>query len=83
MAWSLVAANVDGAVVAAALGEDGRIQEIDVLPAGITPMDVFMQWDVYAPILQSWDIKASQTLEGATIGQPLRYPRKLICSGAN
>jgi len=83
MAWSLVAANVDGTVVAAALGEDGRIQEIDVLPAGITPMDVFMQWDMYAPILQSWDIKASRTLEGATIGQPLRYPRKLICIGAN
>lgn len=81
--WSLAAIERDGSDVAVALLPNGEIVAIDVLPEGISPLEVIKRWDEFAPILRGWDVKAGKAIAGARIVAPVRYPAKVICVGAN
>lgn len=81
--WALAAIEKDGKDVAVALLPDGAIVSIDVLPAGISPLEVVKRWDELAPDLQSWDPAAGSRIEGTRLVAPIRYPAKLICVGVN
>jgi len=83
MSWSLVAVKSGSRIRTAALAHDGSIHEIDILPANITPIDVMRNWAEYGETLRDWDIGGSPTLADVAIDQPLRFPNKLICIGAN
>lgn len=43
-------------------------------------MDTWADW---SPQLHEWDPSGSSPLDGAHLLAPLRYPRKVICAGAN
>lgn len=83
MVWSLVAVKSNDDRRTAALAQDGTIRAIDGLPQGITPIEIFKNWNLYAEALKAFDIDVSPVLADAIIEQPLRYPNKLICIGAN
>jgi 2-keto-4-pentenoate hydratase/2-oxohepta-3-ene-1,7-dioic acid hydratase in catechol pathway len=83
MTWSLVAVTSDAGVRTAALAEDGTVRVIEVLPRGVTPMDVVEHWEDHAEALRAWNIAGGEILPDVSIEQPLRYPRKVICIGAN
>lgn len=82
MAWSLVTVETGEGLRTGALAQSGEVYEIGVLPTGVALIDVIQDWDRYADALRSWDIEGSSRLSG-TVRQPLRYPRKVICIGAN
>lgn len=83
MRWSLVSVTSNDGKHTAALGADGSVRAIDVLPHGISLIDVVKAWADHADALKSWDFAGARVLAGASIDQPLQYPNKVICIGAN
>jgi len=83
MSWSLVSVNSKAGPRTAALTKEGAVHAIDVLPEGIALIDVIKNWAEHAPALEAWDVGAGQILSDVSIEQPLQYPNKVICIGAN
>ena len=81
--WSLAAIQNQGEDVAVALLPDGEIVSIDVLPVGISPIQVLRRWEEFAPVLRNWNPANAERLEGVRLVAPIRYPSKLICIGVN
>ena len=83
MRWSLVTATSSTGRATAALAMDGSVRAIDALPHGISLIEVVKNWDDHAAGLKAWDVSKGQILAEASIEQPLQYPNKVICIGAN
>jgi len=81
--WSLAAIEGQGADIAVALLPAGEIVSIDVLPKGISPLEVLRRWDEFAPVLRTWDASAGKRIAGAALVAPIRFPSKLVCIGVN
>jgi 2-keto-4-pentenoate hydratase/2-oxohepta-3-ene-1,7-dioic acid hydratase in catechol pathway len=85
MSWSLVAVETsNGAVEVGALVADGTIVAIDVLPGGVSLLDLIRRWAEIAPLLRNWSPAGARPLRaGGRIRPPLEFPAKVICAGAN
>lgn len=81
--WALAAIDDRGADIAVALLASGDIVPVDVLPAGMAPIDVLRRWDEFASELRSWTPDPAKKLEGVRLVAPVRYPAKLVCIGVN
>ena len=62
---------------------DGRIVQPDLLARYAGLCEAIDDWDTIAPALQALDVSACPVVESAVELNALRYPRKLICAGAN
>ncbi len=81
--WALAAVENHGGDVAVALLPNGDIVSIDVLPEGISPLEIYRCWDEFAPLLQAWVPASGRKLQGARLVAPVRYPSKVVCIGVN
>lgn len=61
----------------------GEIRQPELLKPFRGLIEAVAQWTELAPQLQSLDITAAPVVSGAIAVAPLRFPRKLICAGAN
>lgn len=80
--WSLAAIEHGGKEETVAMLPGGEYRTVDVLPEGISPIEVFKRWDEFASVLKSWDPQSGKKVDGKLL-PPLRYPSKVICVGAN
>jgi 2-keto-4-pentenoate hydratase/2-oxohepta-3-ene-1,7-dioic acid hydratase in catechol pathway len=79
--WSLVSyRTADGDQGAAALYEK-RIVELPVAASGV--LELIERWPEVEPLLRLFDPTTSGEIPGARLVLALRFPRKLICAGAN
>lgn len=85
--WSLVTyrtaddpVGVDGAV--GVQTADGAVHPLPEM-AGATMLDVLDDWDDVAPVLRRITPDTLPVVAGAALLAPLRYPRKVLCAGAN
>lgn len=79
--WSLVAYRVgDGEDRAGAL-IDGRVVALPVAACGVLPL--IERWAEVEPVLRDFDPAEAPEVKGATLTLSLRFPRKVLCSGAN
>jgi len=85
MTWSLTTCRLgDGTERAAALRGDGGLVELPEPFSGAPGLMALMDsWDQLRERLVSWDGAGTSELEGAVQIAPLRYPRKVLCAGAN
>lgn len=82
--WSLVtfAAGTGGQVGVQQVGAaDVRVPEF--LRGLESVADVVASWDALAPRLRAHDPAAGELVEWPVLLTPLRYPRKVLCSGPN
>jgi 2-keto-4-pentenoate hydratase/2-oxohepta-3-ene-1,7-dioic acid hydratase in catechol pathway len=79
--WSLVSYRVrEGDERAGALyGE--HVVELPVVACGV--FELIERWAEVEPALRSFDPDLAPQVEHARLQLPLRYPRKVLCSGAN
>ena len=82
-AWSLATVELDGAERVAALRADGVATDVPDAAQGAGLMAVMDRWEQVAAALRDFDPAGAPELSGASLVAPLRYPRKLICAGAN
>jgi 2,4-diketo-3-deoxy-L-fuconate hydrolase len=81
--WSLVTVRIAEAEQAAVLRADGAIV---ALPAGLRvpgTLALFERWETAEPALRAFDPDGAEPLDGTVLLAPVRFPRKLICAGAN
>jgi 2,4-diketo-3-deoxy-L-fuconate hydrolase len=80
-AWSLVGCRTPaGDECAAALHED-RVVELPIAAAGV--LELVERWSEVEPVLRRFDPANAPEIPGAQLVLALRFPRKLICAGAN
>jgi 2-keto-4-pentenoate hydratase/2-oxohepta-3-ene-1,7-dioic acid hydratase in catechol pathway len=83
MAWSLVnIVNSAGHEQAAAMDSHSVTVAIDVLPHGMTLIELVRRWEEFREVLSAWNPAGAQPVNGRVV-QPLRFTSKLICIGAN
>lgn len=79
--WSLVSYSTStGEERAGALNGD-RVVELPIVACGV--LELIERWAEVEPALRSFDPAAAPHVEDAQLELPLRYPRKVLCSGAN
>jgi 2,4-didehydro-3-deoxy-L-rhamnonate hydrolase len=81
--WSLVTYSDGDGDHVGALDADGRVVRVPERARGPGLMAVMDRWDEVAAALASWSPHDGEPIDGAVVRAPLRYPRKLICAGAN
>lgn len=83
--WSLVTCRIgsDSPDRAAIRRADGSIVQPDLLRGYAGLIEALEDWAVLAPALASLDPSSLEVVPGATSVASLRYPRKLLCVGAN
>ena len=79
--WSLVAYRTGESKDRAGALYRGRVFELPVAACGVLPL--METWPEVEPVLRKFDPAAAEEVEGAILTLPLRYPRKVLCSGAN
>jgi 2-keto-4-pentenoate hydratase/2-oxohepta-3-ene-1,7-dioic acid hydratase in catechol pathway len=79
--WSLVSYRApSGGVGAGALLGD-RVVELPLAASGV--FELIERWPEVEPILRAFDPTHARAIPGAALQLALRFPRKLICAGAN
>ena len=79
--WSLVAYRTGtGDERAGALVED-CVVELPIAASGV--FELMERWAEVEPVLRAFDPAGAAQVEDAELELPLRYPRKVLCSGAN
>ncbi|MBJ7599297.1 MAG: FAA hydrolase family protein [Candidatus Nephthysia bennettiae] len=79
--WSLVSYRTpEGDHGAGALHEN-RVVELPLPASGV--LALIEEWDEVEPALRAFDPATAREIPGAALLLPLRFPRKLICAGAN
>jgi len=79
--WSLVAYRTGtDDERAGALVED-RVVELPIAASGV--FELMERWAEVEPVLRAFDPAGAAQVEDAELELPLRYPRKVLCSGAN
>jgi len=79
--WSLVSYRTGDAEDRAGALHEGRVVELPVAACGVLPL--IESWAEIEPVLRDFDPADADEVKGATLTLPLRYPRKVLCSGAN
>ena len=80
-AWSLVSYSTkDGDRCAGALW-DSRVVELPLQASGV--LELIESWSEVEPILRSFEPDRANELPLANLELALRFPRKVICAGAN
>ena len=79
--WSLVAYRTGESKDRAGALYRGRVFELPVAACGVLPL--METWPEVEPVLRKFDPATAEEVEGAILTLPLRYPRKVLCSGAN
>ena len=79
--WSLVSyRHGDSEMRAGALvGE--RVVELPVTACGV--LELIERWAEVEPVLKKFDPDSAPEVKHASLELPLRYPRKVLCSGTN
>jgi 2-keto-4-pentenoate hydratase/2-oxohepta-3-ene-1,7-dioic acid hydratase in catechol pathway len=81
MAWSLISyRTAEGEDRAGALHEN-RVVELPVAASGV--LQLIEGWQDVEPVLRVFDPTKGREIPGAALVLALRFPRKLICAGAN
>ncbi len=79
--WSLVSYRTrEGAQRAGALAGD-RVVELPIEARGV--LELVERWPEVEPTLRKFDPSSAPEVERAQLDLPLRYPRKVLCSGTN
>ena len=79
--WSLVTFRTASGEERAGAWQDGRVSELPVAACGV--LELIELWAETEPILRGFDPQAATEVAGAELVLPLKYPRKVLCSGAN
>ena len=79
--WSLVTYRTVSGEERAGAWQDGRVSELPVAACGV--LELIELWPETEPILRGFDPLAATEVAGAELVLPLKYPRKVLCSGAN
>ena len=79
--WNLVSYRTAPGEERAGAGVDGRVVELPIAACGV--LDLVQRWAEVEPVLRAFDPESAPEVEGAELQLPLRYPRKVLCSGAN
>lgn len=61
----------------------GTVRRAPVELDGRSMLDVLEDWDALAPALRTVDPTQLAPVDQAVVTAPLRYPRKVLCAGAN
>ncbi len=84
--WSLVSYHLNDEpsddVHIGVMELDGTVRALDRF-AGRTLLNVIDNWQSIASDLHHLDLSTLPVIPTATLAAPLRYPRKVICAGAN
>ena len=81
--WSLVTYHEgDPAKAQVGVQVGGAVRAVPAL-AGLRMLDVLDDWDALTPTLRSLQPAALPDVPGAALLAPVRYPRKVLCAGAN
>jgi 2-keto-4-pentenoate hydratase/2-oxohepta-3-ene-1,7-dioic acid hydratase in catechol pathway len=80
-AWSLVSYRTAGGDAGAGALHLGRVVGLPVAAAGV--LELIERWREVEPLLRDFDPAEAPVIAGAELVLALRFPRKLICAGAN
>lgn len=80
-AWSLVSYRSGRDEERAGAIVDGRVVELPVAACGV--LDLLQRWAEVEPALRAFDPESAPHVPDAELQLPLRYPRKVLCSGTN
>jgi 2-keto-4-pentenoate hydratase/2-oxohepta-3-ene-1,7-dioic acid hydratase in catechol pathway len=78
--WSLVSYRGAGGEGVGALVGD-RVVELPLAASGV--LELIDRWPEVEPVLRAFDPTGVREIPGAILRLALRFPRKLICAGAN
>ncbi len=79
--WSLVSYRTAAGVVGAGALLENRVVELPLMASGV--LELIERWLEVEPILRAFDPASAREIAGADLQLALRFPRKLICAGAN
>ena len=79
--WSLVSYRTGGGEERAGALFAEHIVELPVAACGV--LELIERWVEVEPALRAFDPATALRVDGARLELPLRYPRKVLCSGAN
>jgi len=79
--WSLVGYRTAGGDEAAGALQGGGVVELPVAARGV--LELVERWEEVEPLLRAFDPQRARPVPGAVLQLALRFPRKLICAGAN
>lgn len=81
--WSLATVATQGTQRVAALRPDGVVVAVPVLGNAGDLVAVLDRWDEVRGVLESFDPWTAEVVGPVELLAPLRYPRKVLCSGPN
>jgi 2-keto-4-pentenoate hydratase/2-oxohepta-3-ene-1,7-dioic acid hydratase in catechol pathway len=79
--WSLVSYRTRGGDERAGALYGAQVVELPVEACGV--FELIERWAEVEPVLRNFDPASASQVEGARLELPLRYPRKVLCAGAN
>ena len=79
--WSLVSYRANNGESRAGALDGDRVVEIPIQAGGV--LEIVQRWPEVEPELRGFDPASARRVEGAQLELPLRYPRKVLCSGTN
>lgn len=80
-AWSLVSYRAGGGDERVGALVEGRVFDLPVAARDV--LELVERWAEVEPVLMTFDPSEAAYIEDAKLELPLRYPRKVLCSGAN
>ena len=79
--WSLVSYRTGSSDECAGALYDERVVELPIAACGV--FELMERWAEVEPVLRTFDPVIAARVDDAKLELPLRYPRKVLCSGAN
>jgi len=79
--WSLVSYSTKSGEERAGALAGERVVELPVAACGV--MELIERWAAVEPELKNFDPDSAPRVQDAELQLPLRYPRKVLCSGTN
>ncbi len=79
--WSLVSYRTRGGEERAGALYDQKVVELPIVACGV--LELIERWADVEPALRKFDPASAPQVDDARLELPLRYPRKVLCSGAN
>jgi 2-keto-4-pentenoate hydratase/2-oxohepta-3-ene-1,7-dioic acid hydratase in catechol pathway len=79
--WSLVSYRSTGGEQRAGAFHDDRVLQLPVVASGV--LELVERWQEVEPVLRRFDPDEARPAPVAALLLPLRFPRKVICAGAN
>jgi 2-keto-4-pentenoate hydratase/2-oxohepta-3-ene-1,7-dioic acid hydratase in catechol pathway len=79
--WSLVSYRTVGGQERAGALDGDRVVELPIPACGV--LELIQRWEEFESDLRTFDPADADQVEQAQLALPLRYPAKVLCSGAN